>query len=62
MTKQKHKYGLRVELVEYHDNEQITAICLLDYFELTGPEEILEVIGFFTENLKLYLEKHNIGC
>ncbi len=52
------KYGINLSITEYYDGEDITAVNLLDYFELTTKENIPEVLGFFKENLLMYLGKH----
>jgi len=54
------KYGINLTLTEFHDNEQITCVNLLDYFELTNVEDLLKILDKFNKNLKAYLIKHNL--
>lgn len=61
MKKDNKKYGIQLVLKEIQNNGEFISIDLIDYFEITEPEKINEVSGFFHENLLLYLEKHNIG-
>lgn len=60
IKKTSNKYSLRLKFTEYYDEDGITSIDLLDYFEIMEPERILNVIEYFTEKLKRYLEKNNI--
>lgn len=60
IKKTNNKYSLRLKFTEYYDEDGITSIDLLDYFEIMEPERILNVNEYFTEKLKRYLEKNNI--
>lgn len=58
--KKENKYSIQLIFREHQDNEDLSSVILLDYFELTIKENIIEVSGFFHENLKVYLEKHSL--